>query len=406
MVSISLMKFSMALFVVGAAAWAATIPAGTELQIRLTSEATSEKPSGQPVSGVVIAPVVVNGALAISPGTKVSGKTADASAFQAASDQVVEKAATLRIQFTQIDDASGHSKPLDAMVKSVDNARESVDSTGLITGIEASKTYEAEIEKGITKLESRNQGLAQILSAVKGATLKQVDASIDYKPGVELTLALTKPLDWSAPGSYQMPEALKPPNAIVALVNSEPFRTVAQSPPKPSDLTNLMFIGSAEQLQSILQEAGWFAGSALSRSSKFETARALIESRGYNEAPMSILYLEGKPPDFTFEKTNNTFAMRHHIRIWRRPDTYDGKPVWVAAATHDNSITISQVSHSFTHGIDPHIDVERAKVMNDLLFTGRAHALGLVARSGIPPDVSNATGDKLITDGKMAVLEF
>jgi hypothetical protein len=400
------MKFSMALLLISAAAWAMIIPAGTELQIRLTSEASSEKPSGQPVSGVVIAPVVVNGAVAISPGTKVSGKTADASPYQAPSDQAQEKPAKLRIEFNSIEDASSHSKPLDGVVKSVDNARESVDNSGLITGILQSQSYEALMEKGIGKLESHDQGLAQILSAVKGAMLKQVDPSIDYKPGVELTLRLTKLLDWNAPGSRELPEAIKPSDALVAFVNAQPFRTVAQSPPKPSDLTNLMFIGTAEQLQSAFQEAGWFLGSALSRASKFDTARALIESTGYDEAPMSVLYLDGRPPDFTFEKTYNTFAMRHHIRVWRRPDTFEGKPVWVAAATHDISITISHVSHSFTHGIDPNIDVERAKVMNDLLFTGHAHALGLVARSDIPKDVSNATGDKLITDGKMAVLEF
>ncbi len=78
----------------------------------------------------------------------------------------------------------------------------------------------------------------------------------------------------------------------------------------------------------------------------------------------------------------------------------------MAAATHDTSITFSPVSRSFTHGIDPHIDLERAKVVNDLLFTGRVRAIALVARTGLPQDVSNATGDRLISDGRMAVLEF
>jgi hypothetical protein len=140
--------------------------------------------------------------------------------------------------------------------------------------------------------------------------------------------------------------------------------------------------------------------------SKFETARAIIESRGYREAPMSVLMLDERPPDLAFQKQNNTFAMRHHIRIWLRPQTFDGKPVWVAAATHDISITFSPDSRSFTHGIDSHIDDERAKVVNDLLFTGHVHALALVDRTGIPTNATNATGDSLITDGKMAVLEF
>jgi hypothetical protein len=44
--------------------------------------------------------------------------------------------------------------------------------------------------------------------------------------------------------------------------------------------------------------------------------------------------------------------------------------------------------------------------VNDLLFTGKVHGLALVERTGIPKDATNATGDKLVTDGKIAVLEF
>jgi hypothetical protein len=81
-------------------------------------------------------------------------------------------------------------------------------------------------------------------------------------------------------------------------------------------------------------------------------------------------------------------------------------PVWVAAATHDISITLSPANYSFTHGIDPNIDAERSKVVNDLLFTGRVKAIALVDRPDMPKDASNATGDPLATDGKQAVLEF
>ncbi len=167
-----------------------------------------------------------------------------------------------------------------------------------------------------------------------------------------------------------------------------------------------MFIATQEQLLAAFHEAGWFPADRLNDVSKFETARAIIESRGYSEAPMSILILDGRPPDLAFQKQNNTFAMRHHIRIWLRPQTFNGKPVWVAAATHDISIIFSPESRSFTHGIDSNIDEERAKVANDLLFTTRVRALSLVDRTGIPQNATNATGDSLITDGKMAVLEF
>jgi hypothetical protein len=41
-----------------------------------------------------------------------------------------------------------------------------------------------------------------------------------------------------------------------------------------------------------------------------------------------------------------------------------------------------------------------------LIFTGTVHAYSLVDRNNMPKDASNATGDKLMTDGKIAVLEF
>ena len=136
------------------------------------------------------------------------------------------------------------------------------------------------------------------------------------------------------------------------------------------------------------------------------TAQAIIEDNGYGEAPMSILTLGGKPPDLTLEKQNNTFASRHHIRIWQLPQTFNGQPVFVAAATHDVKIYFSQTSRSITHGIDPDIDRERTKVLNDMLAANHVAATSLVDRPQVPDGISNATGDKLQTDKKIAVLEL
>jgi hypothetical protein len=130
-----------------------------------------------------------------------------------------------------------------------------------------------------------------------------------------------------------------------------------------------------------------------------------MQNSGYDEAPVSILYLNGRPPDMVFEKQNNTFAMRDHIRVWQSAQEFEGRPLWIAAGTHDIKISFSAEGRSFTHGIDSHIDRERTKVVNDLEFTGNVHAASLVPRS-VPADISNATGDKLITDGKLAVLEL
>jgi len=114
--------------------------------------------------------------------------------------------------------------------------------------------------------------------------------------------------------------------------------------------------------------------------------------------------LDGKPPDLVFEKTNDTFARRHHLRIWRRPGTVGGKPVWAVAATHDIGISFAEAERTFIHRIDPHIDGEREKVVNDLLFAGHVRAFGLVDRPQVPRQARNATGDSIETDGRVAVL--
>jgi hypothetical protein len=171
-------------------------------------------------------------------------------------------------------------------------------------------------------------------------------------------------------------------------------------------MTNLMFLATEDELISAFEKAGWSAAASLNVQSKLETARALIESRGYKEGPMSILQLDGRPSDFAYQKGNNTFAQRHHLRIFRRPGAFNGKPIWVCSSTHDTGIDFSERDRTFIHKIDPEIDRERAKVVNDLLFTGMIRGIALVARPDIPPDATNATGDSLHTDGSMAVLLF
>jgi hypothetical protein len=168
---------------------------------------------------------------------------------------------------------------------------------------------------------------------------------------------------------------------------------MAQKPSKPSDITNIMLIGTPEQVQQAFAAAGWTNAAALSTQAKFETFKAIAEQRGYKEAPVSILMLQDKPPDLVFEKLNNTFAQRHHLRVWRRPDAFGGQPVWVIAATHDTGIDFSQENRTFI-----------PKVVNDLIFGGHVRSVALVERPNVPQHGQNATGDSLETDAKMAVL--
>jgi len=386
-------------------AWAARIPAGTELSVRLVDKVATEvtKPS-TPIHATVIAPVIVEGTIAIPAGAQLDGEVKQATA---ATDR---DRAELELIFTEIRDGAVRAK-LSAVMAGLDNAGETVDDKGVIAGISPSDTLSARINQGIGKLGANDKfaGLAGLIQGAKQA-LKIDDANpnIDYDPGVEFTLRLTQPLDWRVTDQGFAAKLLPFPgqDALADLVNRQPFRTVSENPPRPSDVTNIMFLATEEELRAAFEKADWSTAARLSTQSKLETARALIEARGYKEGPMSVLLLDGQPPDLSYQKGNDTFAQRHHLRIFRRPGTFDGKPIWVCSSTHDVGIDFSERDRTFIHKVDSQIDKERAKVVNDLIFTGAIRSIALVERPGIPRDATNATGDSLRTDGSMAVLLF
>ncbi|HMD49915.1 MAG TPA: LssY C-terminal domain-containing protein [Bryobacteraceae bacterium] len=383
---------------------AATIPSGTEIQIRLLSPVnTATVKADQRFDAVVIAPVIAGGRIVMSAGVKVSGHIADVKAANQAANQS-DQQASLTLAFDQATDGV-HRASITAKVTAVDNARESVEASGQITGIKASDTGSARLDQGINKVTEKYPGLGEILGAVKQAVVKETDANIDYEAGVEMTIALTKPLDWTGSAAVPAVKPIQPEAVLARLVSAQPYRTMAEKPPRPSDVTNLMFLGSQSQIEAAFEKAGWSRADVLNSKSKLETFRAMTEARGYKEAPVSVLFLDSAPPGLVFEKGNDTFNARHHLRIWHRPGLFNGQEVWMCAATHDTGIDFSEQNRTFIHKIDSRLDVERAKVVNDLLFTGLVQRLSLVTRE-LPAGMTNATGDSLQTDGSLAVIAF
>lgn len=396
------MRSLLILAAVASLAAATEIPTGTQLELRLTSALnTSTAKAKQPFDAVLIVPVMNGDNVVLSAGTKLSGHIQDVKQAAKADDQ-----AELALAFDHISDAAGKKASLAARLVSVDNARESVDDQGKILGIIAAQTGSGRMDQGISKVSERYPGLGDLLGAVKQAVVKETDANIDYEPGVEMTIELTKPLTWNGAARSLDVKSIEPAERLAALVNRQPFQTLAEKPARPSDITNLMFLGNADEIAAAFKKAGWAIASQLTSQSKLETFRAIVELRGYSEAPVSILFLDGQPPDLVFQKQNNTFAARHHLRIWKRPGKFDGKDVWVSSSTHDIGIDFSQENRTFIHKVDSQIDRERAKVVNDLLFTGLVSGLALVERPEVPHSLYNATGDQLQTDGKIAVVEF
>jgi LssY C-terminus len=378
------------------------IPAGTEIQIRLKDKLSSATAKvNDAVETVVVSPVMVDGQFVIPAGALMHGKVEKVTQSSKGDERSI-----LLLSFTGIE-FDGKKLTCAARVSAVDNARETVDDQGQINGILASETITGRLDAGIAKVADKYAEFADILNTAKKAILKPAESGIAYDAGVDLTAKLTAPLIVAGPSSPGPAAQLRPVSdeaGLAKLVDGEPFQTIAQDPPKPSDITNLLLIGSEDEVRQTFTAAGWSVASGLTTEAKFETFKALAENRGYKEAPVSILMLDGKAPDIVFEELNNTFSSRHHLRVWRRPSTFQGQPVWSVAATHDTGISFSEENRTFIHKIDPQIDRERAKVVNDLLFTGKVQSVELVERPKVPQHGQNATGDNLETDGRIAVL--
>jgi hypothetical protein len=119
----------------------------------------------------------------------------------------------------------------------------------------------------------------------------------------------------------------------------------------------------------------------------------------YRTAPVSKLWYRGHDPDLVFQKSFNTVSKRHHIRIWSA-GTFDGKEIWLGAATHDTGVTFRPSAFEFQHKIDLDIDAERAKIVNDLLFAGCSSSVGYVQ----PSSRSERQYGDISTDQRIAVL--
>lgn len=76
------------------------------------------------------------------------------------------------------------------------------------------------------------------------------------------------------------------------------------------------------------------------------------------------------------------------------------------AGTHDIAKTNARAGTKWSHRIDPHIDRERDWIETDLLFAGTAKSYADVGRPSAPKKTTNGTGDEILTDGKMTVLEL
>ena len=373
----------------------ADLPTGTELQIRLITPVSSGKSRpGDVVEAVVTAPVVVGDREVVSPGTRLRGVVM--LAREAENDYL---RAQMILHFPVLVEPKDVTKMPTSLV-AVDNARETV-QMGRILGIPHPKANR--IFWGIkTAASASNPFAGYALQAASFTFDREYKRGIVYGEGTDLTLRVTGPVQLHQTAAHNSWPLLPPASNLIELVNAQALRTETRDK-TPSDLTNVMFLGSQEKLEAAFESAGWTEAHKRGPTADVKDFLALTEDKGYAQAPASTLLLNGEEPVLVYQKQNDTIAKRHHVRIWKTSATFDGHDVWIGAATHD--IAIAVLRHTqWIHEIDPRIDLERSKIGNDLLFSGIASRHSLVARPRIPLNTTNATGGAVTTDGRMLVL--
>ncbi|CAN5747568.1 hypothetical protein BH10ACI4_BH10ACI4_00760 [soil metagenome] len=381
------------------------VPSAKHFGVRLTSELSSRSThEGDVVKAVSVSPVVVNGEILIPAGSTFEGKVVQANStgwgFK-------HETASLTIDWTKATLVDGRVLAIDMRIFQVENAQENVTAKGKIQGIRSTGTAGRSVENGVLTFGGIDP-IGYIFSSAAGsAVLGFAEPEILYPSGTELILENMAPLltSQSYPPSVQpSADTSAAQSELQTFVKSLPYRTRTKGSNKVSDLTNLVFIGSASGLERAFKASGWLPTEDLTAESTFKTLKTLSGNQTYTQAPMSMLLLDEREPIFGLSKTTNTFSSRHHIRVFPTTETREGHTVLTASSTQDIGIAFSRKQKTFIHVIDQHIDNERSKVVNDLIFTGCVESLDMVERPWVPRDAYNSTGDRLLTDSEVAVL--
>lgn len=393
------------LFLVVMAA-AAELPQGVVLEIRLTRSLGSyESREGSIVEGVLIAPVRAGGRSVLPLGTRITGIVRQSRRIGWG---LWWETARMQIEFNQLE-LPGGPVGIEAQLVELDNARERVDEQGRIRGIRSTASLANSAANVLSGLAMADPMTYLFVNVSSSQILRFPEPEIHLPQGAELSAKVLKTVQLPDLPETHVPEVAVSDTEQVALqtlVHNLPFRTETQKTHAVSDITNLVFIGSREAVERAFTAAGWVTTDALSGRSIFYTLRSVAENQGYQAAPMSTLLLDGQAPEFTWSKTLNTFAKRHHARVFPTLERWQGERVWTSSSTQDIGIAVSRKQKTFIHVIDEVIDNERDKIVNDLLFTGCVSGVELLERPWIPMDAKNSTGDNLKTDGAAAIVRL
>ncbi len=385
-------------FFVGSAP-ADSLSAGTRLEVRLSSPTGSRiSHSGDPIQAVVIAPVLASGRVVIPQSAMISGVV---ERVERVGLGLKHATSGIGYRFDTLHLPDGAAIPVDARAAQVETAKERVNADGVIRGIYPTANVSSTVDFYAVPALWINPEFGLPLFGIKCLIARSPDPEIYFPVGTELILELT--------ASAEITDLSPFANNIAPLSTAEMAEAerVLQKLPeqrtdrvrnRPSDLINILFLGSRESIQRAFEAAGWSGAQPHSLTSIYRMYHCMVQRIGYSMAPMGNLTLNGVMADAEYQKSLDTFSKRHHVRLWKQGQ----EGAWLGAATEDVGYKVRRMH--LTHASDAFIDNERAKVVNDLAFTGCLSSATLMTRDSAQNPAEPESSIK--TDGKIAIVRI
>jgi membrane-associated phospholipid phosphatase len=170
---------------------------------------------------------------------------------------------------------------------------------------------------------------------------------------------------------------------------------------------SLVFVGSEEDLTGAFVRAGWMRADLPTPLRVLQEGIAALRNQPDLTGPATPAFYADRPQNLTFEKPDTgspSIRRRHHTRLWQTAYCLvpNCRRLWVATASFDIGIELSQRLHLPTHRIDPAVDSERALIAADLIRVGATHEANITITR--PLHGMNAAGDQFSTDGLATLL--
>jgi hypothetical protein len=191
-----------------------------------------------------------------------------------------------------------------------------------------------------------------------------------------------------------------------AWLEQQPRCTTNRQGTAEGDPLNLVVVGDRPEIQRCFG-GRWDEAETVTLSTSLKMAKAFLLDSNYPYAPVSPLFVAGRPQQLALQRARATINERIHLRLWRTSRSFGGKQVWIGQISRDIGVRLTPRTWNLTtHKIDPNVDEARDYVLDDLMATGRASHVGYVA--GVEAATSdspraNLTGDPFFTDGMRAV---